>query len=552
MGREGDQAPVRAGERRPHARIPRRLLGGLGVLLLVVLMLGSAAVGIAVWYGNRPVDDRTHSLEAFDEHPEQDPIERLGRWDGERFVPVAPGSVHAQEVTVLVHGLAQGAKGMVDAHRGPTPLLAWDAIGSDGRHQFGWLAQLARASEQDEPQRVVLAYSWIDDSAIGADILDAKYSQARTELNGHRLAQALKEALGPEFSIHAGLELVGHSHGARVATVAAASMSEPVAHLVLLDSPDNLKAQLGGATNNLAPVLRRLDLSRNGTFVDNYYSSFGVPYGDQPGLGSIVDVRLEPGHDFLEVAGHTYAHEWYKRSATRLNKSVGFAWSPLRFGERDFDPPKRGTDLEQDWLVTGESVSRRELALQRTAEHHGPEQVLQRAGLDAHDGDASVDDHDTVELAEDGDTRWTADFEVDDDDVAIELDYRFTDPGDGDQLGLWIDGELRMVTVGTWAGTDQQTVAIDVANLEAGHHNITLAVHAFGSGNAQVEATNFQKVATPGLNERTREIVAYVETGAAIVFIGSTAALIAVFGLFLRHRRRNRARLAEAAPSAGR
>jgi hypothetical protein len=522
-----------------HARPARRLFGALGVLLLVILMLGSAAVGIGVWLGNRPVDDRSHSLEAFDEHPEQDPIVRLGRWDGTRFVPVAPASVDAERVTVLVHGLARGDKSLVDAHKGPTPLLAWDTIGKDGSHEFSWLANLARASTRDEPGLVVLAYSWIDDSAIDGDILDARFSEARTELNGHRLAQALREAFAPEFSIHDGLEVIGHSHGARVATVAVASLDEPAAHLVLLDSPDNFKAQLGGANNNLAPVLRRLDLGPNGTFVDNYYSSFGVPYGDQPGLSSIVDVHLDPGRDLLELAGHTYAHTWYARSATKLAKDVGYAWSPLRVDDPGFEPPKRGADLEQDWLREGKPVRARELDLQPTGQNHGPQLTFQAADLDAHDGDATVDDHDNVELAEDGDTRWNAAFEVDDDDVAVELDYRFTDPGDGDQLGIWIDGTLRMVTVGAWAGTDRQTVAVDVANLDAGDHNISLAIHSFGEGDAQVEATDFRKVATPGIDERTRAFVPYVEGGAAIVFVGSTAALVA---LFLRHRRRRRAR----------
>ena len=148
MDREVDDpsvsaAPEGAGARGRHARPTRRLFGGLGVLLLVILMLGSAAVGIGVWLGNRPVDDRSHSLEAFDEHPEQDPIVRLGRWDGTRFVPVEPGSVDAERVTVLVHGLAQGDKSIVDAHKGPTPLLAWDTIGKDGSHEFSWLSNLA-------------------------------------------------------------------------------------------------------------------------------------------------------------------------------------------------------------------------------------------------------------------------------------------------------------------------------------------------------------------------------------------------------------------------
>jgi hypothetical protein len=528
------------------ARSAREVLVVVLVLVLILLMVGSAGLGIAVWLGNRPVDDRSHSLEAFDVHPEQDPIGRLGRWNGKKFVPVAPGSVQGERVTVLVHGLAQGAKSVVDAHKGPTPLLAWDAIRSDGHHEFGALMKMAQSITRAAPQRVVLAYSWIDDSAIGSDPLDARFSQARTELNGHRLAQALEEALAPGFSVHSGLQLIGHSHGARVAAIAAVSMNEPPAHLVLLDSPDNLKAQVGGASNNLAPVLRRLDLGPNGTFVDNYVSSYGVPYGDMTGLEPIIDVSLDPGRDLFGLTGHAYPLAWYERSATKVGKAVGFAWSPLRFGQADYEPPPRGEDLEQDWLHEGEPVPTRELDLRPTHQRHGPRLNLQRAGLDAHDGDAAPDDHDVVTLEEGGKTRWGADFEVDDDDVAVELTYRFTDPGDGDQLGIWIDGQLRMVTVGAWAGTEPQTVALDIANLPSGTHSLSLAVHGFGEKDAGVEATNFQKVATPGLTERSRGIVPYIEAGAVVAFVGSATALVA---LYVRHRRRKRARRAHRHPA---
>ena len=92
-----------------------------------------------------------------------------------------------------------------------------------------------------------------------------------------------------------------------------------------------------------------------------------------------------------------------RRSATKLGKDVGYAWSPLRDDDPDFDPPKRGADLEQDWLLDGKPVRARELDLQPTGQNHGPELKFQAADLDAHDGDATVDDHDDVELAEDGD-----------------------------------------------------------------------------------------------------------------------------------------------------
>ncbi len=57
-----------------------------------------------------------------------------------------------------------------------------------------------------DPNAVVLAYSWLDDSAtkeasipiVGGSIpLDAYKSEARTTLNGERLAMALEQVLGP-------------------------------------------------------------------------------------------------------------------------------------------------------------------------------------------------------------------------------------------------------------------------------------------------------------------------------------------------------------------
>lgn len=532
-----------AGARRSRgrfARALRRIPVVALVIVLLLLMVVSAGLGTVVWLVNRPVDDRSHDLQSFDEAPERDPIERLGRWDGTAWVPVAADSIPPGQVTVLVHGLAQGAKSIVEAHPGPAPLLSWDAIRADGHHQFGWVTQLAKAAVRDDPNRVVLAYSWIDDSAIDGNPLNARYSQARTELNGHRLAAAIDAALPPSFSITDNLQLIGHSHGARVATVAAVSLDESPAHLVLLDSPDNLKAQIGGANNNLAPLLRRLDLGPDGTFVDNYLSSYGVPYGDMPGLHRIADIKLDPGRDLFGATGHAYPPTWYQHSATALAEAaatpVGFAWSPLRLDDPGFRTPPRGADLAQDWLRNGEPVPSRELNLKSIGQHHGPARQLQQVGLDAHDGDAAPDDNDVVRLSEDGTKRWNADFEVDDDDVAIELTYQFTDPGDGDQLGIWIDGQLRMVTVGMWAGSDPQTVALDVANVPAGTHNLTLAVRAFGEANADVEASAFKKLATPGLDERTRGIARYVELGAVVVFVASAAGLVALFV----HRRRRR------------
>lgn len=44
------------------------------------------------------------------------PLQRLGRWNGTGFVPVAPGSVGPGLVTVLVHGWGHGLAPL-DLHR---------------------------------------------------------------------------------------------------------------------------------------------------------------------------------------------------------------------------------------------------------------------------------------------------------------------------------------------------------------------------------------------------------------------------------------------------
>ncbi len=73
----------------------------------------------------------------------------------------------------------------------------------------------------------ILACSWIDDSATpSGDInLDEVYiSEAYTHANGLRLADARLTAIDQSFWTSGGkLRLIGHSHGSKVATVAAIS-----------------------------------------------------------------------------------------------------------------------------------------------------------------------------------------------------------------------------------------------------------------------------------------------------------------------------------------
>src|SRR5262249_24682620 len=109
---------------------------------------------------------------------------------------------------------------------------------------------LAYAITQADPKAVVLAYSWIDDSAtddaLGGIPAHAYLSEAYTALNGTRLADALEQALPTAFHTDGGqLHLIGHSHGSKVATVAADVLTQTgnanfgVAHLTILDSPED-------------------------------------------------------------------------------------------------------------------------------------------------------------------------------------------------------------------------------------------------------------------------------------------------------------------------
>ena len=271
------------------------------------------------------------------------PITRLARWDGSSWVTIEPGSVTEPRVHVMTHGWGPGMRPVVDAHEGFLHVWHPDAETEDGRRFDRWFGPLADAILADDSEAAVLAYSWIDESATNDGVTKSVKSQLRTTVNGQRMAVAVREALGEgEHSLH----FIGYSHGAKVATVGA-SLVEPVPiHLTILDSPDSLVPALGGALNDLGSYLRLLapeleaDESfvatdgdaRPRTFVDNYISAFGTQYGSQAGLGSVVDVTLDPeGHVLEEAAsGHAYAWAWYLRTAQDPSLGIGYAWSPLR------------------------------------------------------------------------------------------------------------------------------------------------------------------------------------------------------------------------------
>lgn len=258
------------------------------------------------------------------------PLERLGRWNGSEWTPVARDSVGPGRVHVFSHGWARGMRPVLHGHDGF--LRVWDdeAITAEGARFDRWYAPLAAAITAIDPEAIVLAYTWVDKSATSDWALRGLRSQLHTTAAGHTLAVALRQALVDEPSR---LHFVGHSHGAKVVTVAAVLQEEPPEHLTLLDSPENMLPVVGGALNDLSAYLRMLPVGRGEgkTFVDNYPSKYGIRYGEDPGLGAVVDCALDPEAFPLEDSPgpHSYPRVWYVVTAQRPELGVGFAWSPL-------------------------------------------------------------------------------------------------------------------------------------------------------------------------------------------------------------------------------
>src|SRR5262249_893946 len=103
-----------------------------------------------------------------------------------------------------------------------------------------------------DPNATVIAYSWIDDSATRTRARfpqNPEHSEGNTTMNGMRLAEGIMDVLSPDYYLGLGkVHLIGHSHGARVATEAALALQQAakikpqfnvVGQLTLFDSPEN-------------------------------------------------------------------------------------------------------------------------------------------------------------------------------------------------------------------------------------------------------------------------------------------------------------------------
>jgi hypothetical protein len=321
-------------------------------------------------------------------------IQRLCQWIGgtapvqpgispaSNFQPVSPGSLgdgaDPPTIYVLAHGWAPGYRAAVNAQSGN--LLWWGADASITvkgvrvwASDWAWMPvkQLLQINATGflqsivamDPDAIVLAYSWIDDSAtdtLSFTTMDEVYrSEAYTHLNGLRLADALETAIAPSFWNQPSglLRLIGHSHGSKVATVAALTLQKNgyrVAHLTTLDAPECNSTLEHNGSNLLGFYLEQIQIAdpsydhAAGAFIDNYVSYFGVNYAGTTNLNNIVEAMLYPSklYGWDDVGGqHTYAAAWYGGAAAGAASHgappLGFAWPP--------PPSKYLPALNQNW-----------------------------------------------------------------------------------------------------------------------------------------------------------------------------------------------------------
>jgi hypothetical protein len=266
-------------------------------------------------------------------------LERLGRWNGAAFVPVAAGSIAPGHAIFMSHGWSPGYRTAYEQLQASTDHLvtAWDPqlVDGAGLSMMTRFEQLATALQQADPTAAVVMFSWVDQSSTGTSVFDASGPELATEVNGHRFATAIDEALAPDFVSDGGqVHLIGHSFGANVATTAALALTTPPRQLTLLDSPEIELTRVGGAKNDLRYKLPRLDLGRGPgqVFVDNYISALGERYSTYPGLESVVDVQTRPPDEDL-AEEHSFAINWYADSAAATDPQVGYGWSPLAGAE---------------------------------------------------------------------------------------------------------------------------------------------------------------------------------------------------------------------------
>lgn len=424
-------------------------------------------------------------------------LQRLGRWDGTTFQTVAPGSIPSGHAVFLSHGwspdyLASYQQLQADSS---TLVTAWTPglVNTSNQSMMDTWVPVAQALQTADPTATIVLFSWVDQSATGGNILEVRDPEQATEVNGHRFATAITEALNPDFHQAGGqVHVIGHSFGANVATTAALALDVPPRHLTLLDSPEVSITELAGAKNDLRYKLPRLDIGRGPgeTFVDNYISYVGTRYGTYPGLEQIVDVKTAPPPSDNGGEKHSFAIVWYRTSAQNMSAGVGYAWSPL-LGS---DPATLGAYYEQpdpsNVLGLNEvngpppsNVATQMLVSTAPMQVPGPSDLRGMAtgttgattGTTGQVVESGQPTANGVTLGGSAPTTWNLTFSTDE--TSLWLDFELSlDGSSGDLVSVFVDGRQRYVAGVPNAGTGQAGSFVILYDVTAGDHTLSVVL----------------------------------------------------------------------------
>jgi pimeloyl-ACP methyl ester carboxylesterase len=396
-------------------------------------------------------------------------------------------------------------------------------------------ANLAASIQSADPTAAILMYSWVDQSSTDMSALAAYAPERATEVNGHRMATAIDQALSPTFTSNGGaVHLIGHSFGANVATTAALALSTPPRQLTLFDSPEVNLARIGGAKNDLRYKLTRLDIGRGPTqtFVDNYISLVGEPYAGYPGLGQIVDVHLMPPSSDAGVDKHQYPIGWYADSATtKTSKTsgVGLWWSPLLGGS--------DIALATTWKQTSSDPA---LELELVNEGSAPPPT-ENASV-SYLSTAIADPSESIQVNA-GSTVANFDFVTDEDSLWLTFDQSVTGAST-DTFHIFIDGRERSVSAPPSEGTGPDGRFLILYDLESGNHTLSLVAEGANSvsppsASASSQLSNLRISSTTGIERnltpsQTKGLLAWGLALIILLVVVVLAAIMIVIFLIVR------------------
>lgn len=486
-------------------------------------------------------------------------IERLAYFDPDmkKFVPVQADDPRlvGKDITVISHGWAPGYQDWVNyeaneknhvlkwwetdpsqpgydpswtAKHPQEPDSAWLLHGETASTIFGTTEVSATGLAQSilsrtkptvpgsptDPNAAVLAYSWIDDSATPDwDVFvakipeDAYKSEALTTLNGERLASALESVLGHSFS--GKLQLIGHSHGSKVVSVASSALQRlklRVDQVTILDSPEDDVTVAGDAANYNWYFLKDLNnlnrSSATNTFVDNYISAFGVPYsgirlsnGQGQNLNQIVDVGLTPDiyYSYDLSDRHSYSASWYTGSADpnlTYQQTLGQYWSPLLPSNSSSSNPVKGLSpyYEQNWDEISQPADQQFVLV---GEKAAPSETITFQTYST--STVSVTQNGMINQSQPISLR--APFHGQ---SGIAFDYQFPTYQAGDRLIILADQNLAFVMDAALVGSSVAHATLSLSGLPLESHSLTLILTSARSNQtSKVVVSNFQTFYQP-------------------------------------------------------